>query len=95
MHRLLAFVRDFIVDFAGDVTFWHMLIIGMVAAGLALGVGSAVIFIRGDDDSPSVVAPAATVAANVTPGATAAAPPTKPAANRDGVEQHHVARRAG
>ena len=46
MHRLLAFVRDFIVDFAGDVTWSHMLILGMVAAGLAVGVGGADVFIR-------------------------------------------------
>ncbi len=80
MHRLLAFVRDFIVDFAGDITYTKMVIIGAVATGLALGVGSAVVFIRGDDDeSPSASAPVATVAANVTSSATTAASATTPA----------------
>ncbi|MBI5287735.1 MAG: hypothetical protein HY873_02045 [Chloroflexi bacterium] len=72
MGRLLAFVRDFIADFAGDITFMKMLIISAVAAGLALGVGSAVIFIRGDDEAPSAIAPTPTATGDLTPA------PTKP-----------------
>ncbi len=68
--RLLDFVLDFIVDFKGDVTWAKMLILSAVAAGLALGVGSAVIFIRGDDDAPLATAPTATVAAGLTPAPT-------------------------
>jgi hypothetical protein len=53
--RLLAFVRDFILDFKGDVTWRQMVVIGAIATGIALGVGGAVIFIRGDDDAPATV----------------------------------------